>query len=317
MVDRTPLAVRRPDPADGQRPTANDLFAMVRRDELWVRGVLEESRINYGQAVERSGEIIARNRIDDPTALARLRDACEEEMGRVRKLIRAMPDARVRGVVTATSEDFESTVAITLDGVSIVTPHQSASADYDRLKSFLQLSTRHSALGTLPMVWRNGSAAVLLHEAIGHAAEHGHAPLAWPGWLRARDETRDGRSADLIAGELPRATRRESFRDVPMRRMTNLIIEQANAPFALPEERMEVHLVAGGAYEPLTEIVTINVAISDIGPFTIRASRAAIARSLIGATGDPLRYPGVICSREAQELYVGSSAPVIITSEIL
>ncbi len=319
MVDRTPLAVRRPFPANGQRPAANDLFAMVRRDELLVRGVLEESRINYGQAVERGGEIVARNRIDDPTTLASLRDACEEEMGRVRKSIRAMPDARVRGVVTATTEDFESTIAITVDGVSVVTSSDGAVTEYDRLKHLVcgPASAGRLKPARTPLVWRNGSAAVLLHEAIGHAAEHGHAPLAWPGWLRAHDKTRDGRSADLIAGELPQATRRESFRDVPMRRMTNLIIEQTNAPFALPEERIEVHLVAGGAYEPLTEIVTINVAISDVGPFTIRASRAAIARSLIGATGDPIRYPGVICSREAQELYVGSSAPVMITSEIL
>ena len=287
---------------------------MVRRDELWVRGVLDESRINAGEALERGKEIVARNRIDDPILHAKLRDACEDEIDRVQRSIAGMRDARVRAVVTATTEDFESTVAITLGGVSVVTSSDAALSEYERLKSLLDLGTRHSAPGTLPILWRNGSAAVLLHEAIGHAAEHGHKPLQWPRWLRVRDETRGGRTADLIAGELPHATRRESFRDVPMRRMTNLIAEQIDAPFELSEERIEVHLVAGGAYEPLTEIVTINVAISTAGPFTIRASRSAIARSLIGATGDPSSYPGVICSREAQELYVASHAPLMLTT---
>src|SRR6266568_5498143 len=164
MVDRTPLAVRRPFPANGQRPAANDLFAMVRRDELLVRGVLEESRINYGQAVERGGEIVARNRIDDPTTLASLRDACEEEMGRVRKSIRAMPDARVRGVVTATTEDFESTIAITVDGVSVVTSSDGAVTEYDRLKHLVcgPASAGRLKPARTPLVWRNGSAAVLL-----------------------------------------------------------------------------------------------------------------------------------------------------------
>ena len=157
---------------------------------------------------------------------------------------------------------------------------------------------------------------MLLHEAIGHATEHGHAPLEWPPWLRVRDAARDGRVANLLAGEQPAATRRESFRDVPLRRMTNLVVEQHGAPFELPDDRIEIQLVAGGAYEPLTEIVTINVAISDAGPFTIRAPRRAIARSLVGAQGNPIRYPGVICSREGQELYVGSHAPVIVTTEL-
>ncbi len=307
------------------RPTANDYFAMVRRDELWVRGVLDESRANFGEAVERGRETVARNRIVDPSLYARLRDACEEEMERVRESIHAMPDARVRAVVTATTEDFESTIAITIDGVSVVGTRETAAGDYEQLKRLLPPATRHRPPTNHPIVWRNGSAAVLLHEAIGHAAEHRHEPLAWPQWLRVRDETRDGRSADLIAGELPAATRRESFRDVPLRRMTNLVVEQIGAPFDLPEERIEVHLVAGGAYEPLTEMVMIHVAISElvngdsatrIRPFALRASRSAIARSLIGASGTPMHYPGVICSREAQELYVGSHAPLIVTSEL-
>ena len=100
-------------------------------------------------------------------------------------------------------------------------------------------------------------------------------------------------------------------------RMTHLIARQTNAPFTLPEERIDVQLIAGGAYDPVTDIVTIDVAVSSAGPFTMRRSRAEIAASLSGASGEPVRYPGVICSREGQELYVASHAPVMITDGLL
>ena len=38
--------------------------------------------------------------------------------------------------------------------------------------------------------------------------------------------------------------------------MTTLTASQHHAPFELPERRIEVLLVDGGAYEPLTETVT-------------------------------------------------------------
>lgn len=299
---------------------------MVRCDELWIGGVLEESRLNYGQAIAHGTTITARNMIEDRALDARLRRACEAEVERMRRTIAAMRDARVRGVVTASTEDLESTVAITIDDVSIVTTTDVAMDEYDALKRILRPpAARRPPPAKFPIVWRRGSAAVLLHEAIGHAAEHGHKPLAWPRWLRTRDVTRDGRNSDVLAGEMPAAIRRESFRDAPMRRMTNLIIEQKGAPFELPPERIEIHLVAGGAYEPLTEMVTIDVAIAEIvsgestircSPFTIQRSRLEISRALLGATGEPIRYPGVICSREGQELFVASHAPVMVTAEL-
>jgi hypothetical protein len=98
--------------------------------------------------------------------------------------------------------------------------------------------------------------------------------------------------------------------------MLHLVARQNGAPFALPDERIDVHLVAGGAYDPLTDIVTINVAASSAGAFTIKRTRTEIAASLAGATGEPIRYPGVICSREGQELFVASHAPVMITGPL-
>jgi hypothetical protein len=73
----------------------------------------------------------------------------------------------------------------------------------------------------------------------------------------------------------------------------------------------------------LTESCSVRIAAADLidgddatplGPFELHRSRAAIARSLAGARGEPLRYPGVICSREGQELVVESWAPELVTS---
>lgn len=177
-----------------------------------------------------------------------------------------------------------------------------------------------TSLAAHPLVWRHGSAAVLLHEAVGHAAEHNAPRIAWPEWLTVHDEPsfaldddgNEARIADLMR-EPPSCMRRESFRDVPLRRMTNVVARQHGAPFELPRGFVEIHLVAGGSYDPLTDMVTIDVAVSSAGAFTWRRRRAEIAESIVGATGEPLSYPGVICSREGQELAVGSFAPVMIT----
>jgi hypothetical protein len=269
----------------------DDKFAIVSRDELWLRGALTESRLMHGVATQRGGRIEASDARDD-----RLLHLCDDAMAAAREAV--MRDARVRVVVRATREDdveaVETTMTVSIDGVSVVTTPSDAIHDYELLQR-----RRNGArpLGA-PIVWQNGSAAVLLHEAIGHANEHGAAPVAWPEWLSV---------------DAPLVLRRQTFRDVPLPRMAHLIARQSGAPFALPDECVEVQLIAGGAYDPVTDIVTIDVAVSTSGPFTIRRPRAEIATSLIGAFGEPIRYPGVICSREGQELYVASHAPVMIT----
>jgi len=150
---------------------------------------------------------------------------------------------------------------------------------------------------------------VLLHEAIGHAQEHDHAPIDWPSWLEV---------------DVPLQLRRASFSDIPLLRMTNLRISGGGRPARLagetpaPLSEIEILLVAAGSYEPLTETVTLRIAAANydgrrLPPFDIRESRAAVAEALIAAEGDPIRYPGVVCSREGQELVVGSFAPVMVT----
>lgn len=277
-------------------------FRIATRDELWLRGVLLESRQSHGEAHEDERGIIASDAFDKA-----LMDRCGSELQRLRE---AMPaEGRVRLVATASTDEVSATMTIGLGGLSVVTSPEHARADYELLKGATGApDARTTPIDkATPIVWRNGSASVLLHEAIGHPAEHEQAPLDWPSWLDV---------------ETPMRMRRETFRDVPLRRMTALVARQRNAPFELPFPRIEVLLIAGGAYEPLTEVVTLRVAAADLvddsgtrrlAPFEIRETRAAVARACAGAEGDPIRYPGVVCSREGQELVVGSYAPVMVT----
>jgi hypothetical protein len=272
-------------------------FAIASRDELWLRGALVESRLMHGVATQRGNAIEASDARDEQVVRA-----CDAALGEAQAIVAALRDARVRVVVRGTREEdiesVETTMSVSIDGVSVVTTPSNALADYEVL--------HRARNGDAPLrgsiVWLNGSAAVLLHEAFGHASEHDVAPVTWPSWLSI---------------DAPLASRRETFRDVPLMRMTHVIATQTDAPFAVAGEGVEVQLVAGGAYDPVTDIVTIDVAVSSAGPFTIRRSRREIAASLAGASGEPIRYPGVICSREGQELYVASHAPVMITDGLL
>ena len=280
--------------------TAISTFAIASRDELWLRGTLTESRLVHGQA-RQQGQIIDATDARDP----RLVRACDDGIDAVRSMMADFGDARVRAVVRATREnDFEAvetTMTIAIGGLSVVTTPAEAAIDSALLRRLADAKPAMS-INSLPIVWQNGSAAVLLHEAIGHANEQGSAPVSWPSWLSV---------------DAPLVTRRETFRDAPLPRMKHLVARQTGAPFAPPGRHIDVQLIAGGAYDPVTDVVTINVAVSTAGPFTIRRTRTQIAAALAGAAGEPVRYPGVICSREGQELYVASHAPVMITDALL
>ncbi len=308
-------------------------FAIATCDELWSHGVLLDRRLGRGRARRDQAAIVASDDAVDPALV----DACEAQRSAMQPLIAWLGDARVRAVASVRGIGeamiVEATMTVAIRGVSIVTTPEHAMADADFLRSLDTLPPSEGAPlrdDAFPVFWKNGSAAVLLHEAVGHAAEHDAPPVAWPSWLTVRDEPpfdvddegNAARSADLLHAA-PACRRRASFRDVPLTRMTNVVVRQTAAPFALPDPRIEVQLVGGGSYEPLSGTIAIRVSVADLvggdrrerlRPFTLRRTRAEVARSLAGAWGEPLRYPGVVCSREGQELVVGSHAPLLVTA---
>ncbi len=313
-----------PGPA---RSTREVEFAIATRDELWFHGRCIGRLLTHGVARQRGRRIEATDRAD-----ADLVRMCGEQLESLRDAANKIPDAHVRAVVSVRRVGdvviTETTMTVTMRHVSIVTSADFASGDAAALREFVGTEPKVD-YRELPIVWKNGSAAVLLHEAVGHAAEHSAAAVEWPDWLRVSDEPSfpvddcgsPSPSSDLLR-EKPASMRRETFRDVPLRRMSTFVARQQQAPFEIPGERIEVYLVAGGKYDALTDIVTVHVEIADevsgrrtrrLRPFTISNQRRTIAQSLAGAAGDPIRYPGVICSREGQEISVGSFAPLMVT----
>lgn len=280
--------------------SARSRFVAAIREELWVGGALVERRLSCGEAIERNGAIEARD-ARDATLIAR----CDELLDAIRPRVDAR--FRTRLVVEATDQAFRSTIVVSDGDCAVVSSPESLDADLSLLVRAAAAGRRErTEASTLPLVWRNGSGAVLLHEAVGHPREHGLPMPQLPPWL----------SVDVELAE-----RRASFRDVPLMRMNAVNVTQSNAPFVLPPERIEVHLVDGGAWDPLTDGVTARVSFAEVvrgeqrvalPPFTITASREEVLQSLRGADGEPERYPGVICSREGQELFVASHAPVIL-----
>jgi len=273
------------------------IFAIATVDEVWQHGRLIERRLSHGIATQ-EGPTISATDARDETLVA----AAQAEMQRLRAHV--LPDARMRLVAEATAECVRGTMTVRKHGHSIVTTPEFLAEDLRLLSPLPAARGEGQGEGFL---WRHGSAAVLLHEAFGHPREHAQPEIEWPDWLTI---------------DAPLKHRRATFRDVPLLRMTDLVARQTNAPFELPARRIEVLLVDGGAYEPLTETVTLRIGMATLvdgddvralAPFTIEKTRTEIAHSIAGATGDPVRYPGVICSREGQELVVGSYAPVMVT----
>jgi hypothetical protein len=185
-----------------------------------------------------------------------------------------------------------------------------------------------------PWVFTRGSGSVLLHEAVGHAAESAVERERWPGWLLVIDDPEEGlgalkhddcgakvSAADLTSGERPAALRRRSFSDVPLHRMTNVRVKCSGLPTAVPEKRLEVELVTGGSYDPITDTVGLRVAVAydvngdrrmRVAPFGITVERRRIRQLLSGYSGDVQEYPGVICSSEGAAIPVGSFAPDLL-----
>lgn len=196
-------------------------------------------------------------------------------------------------------------------------------------------------VGSVPMIWSEGSGALLLHEALGHPVELNASPLSWPDWLHVFDDPiskgigssilddcgHEVEQRELTAGEQPSALRRESFRDVPMRRMTNLRVAGSSFPVEVPHRYVDIFLAGRGRYDRVTDEVSLRVLIADLvhdsrrtrlHPFALSIPRKAIPRTILGTTGGAgaVDYPGVICSDEGQQLAVGSAAPILLTAPL-
>jgi hypothetical protein len=262
------------------------LFAHAVREELWSRGRLLESRLSHGEAHEDDRGIIATDARDEQFVAE-----AERELGRLRS---AMPDGFVvRLVAESGTEGTTGTMTVRDGPLSVVTTPDHVIEDLVLLRTAgvppaVQVASRR-------LLWQNGSAAVLLHELLGHPLEHSVPPVPLPAWLQV---------------DIPIVLRRATFRDVPLLRMQHVRASQTGAPFE-PGDPVTITLIDSGAYDPLTDIVTLRIAASSIGAFTISEPRERFI--LTGAHGEPQRYPGVICSREGQELVVGSYAPVMLT----
>lgn len=351
---------------------AHHIFAVVEREESWIipgdgRGPrLVTRREGHGQAITRTGSDGVRiEATDHPPASA----ATAAQIATARHAFETGLADELESLPFAASRlDASSPIRLTLRGSASVVRRDEV--ETTRTSLFITASIRARGveasivtsprfllddIGTLvaavappcpsridprlyPIVWRRGTAAVLMHEAIGHAAEHNASPVAWPHWLRVDDVPDvDGGArmggiddtgasilpVELTAGGRPSARRRASFSDLPIVRMTNVVVRQKGAPWLEPLPRIEVSLVGGGRYDPLTDRVTIGVVAADLvsdtarqalQPFALSETREAIAKRLAGAGGEPQRYPGVICSSEGQELVVGSFSADVVTS---
>jgi hypothetical protein len=277
-------------------------FAIVTRDESWLldRRMMVESRLIHGSADQRGNTIDARDDLDE-----KLLALCDRESERVHDALAELGEGRARAVVSARNDgEVSSTISLSLRDLSVVTTLSNLAADHAFLLDLARATpTKDIDYRGVSLLWRYGSAAVLMHEAVGHSGRE-----LTSDWLRV---------------DVQHSTRQQSFSDVPLRRMTNVRVSCLEAGISLPPERyIEILLVAGGRYEPLTDRVSLSISAANLvdgdltmrlRPFEIEEARATIERSLLAGGGDVHRYPGVICSSEGQNVFVGSYAPDLVT----
>lgn len=345
----------------------NHAFAIFSRDTTWQvkdgTPVLSRQVEDAGATLSRGGELIAS---DDFEVLAanvpkrpdeirsRLERASEIEFEHaLRTVSEEMVEAVVRLLTTARYVARDDTDLFQRSAVVAVTiPYcgESLSVACSPYR-VIEVTRRMTALahsepqrdihnvGSVPMIWNEGSGALLLHEALGHPVELNASLLAWPDWLHVFDDPiskgigssilddcgDEVEQRELTAGQGPSALRRESFRDVPMRRMTNLRVEGSSFPVELPHRYVDIFLAGRGRYDRVTDEVSLRVLIADLvhdsrrtrlHPFALNVPRKAIPQSILGAIGDPVDYPGVICSDEGQQLPVGSASPILLTAPL-
>ncbi|HYC58709.1 MAG TPA: hypothetical protein VEK79_04010, partial [Thermoanaerobaculia bacterium] len=161
-----------------------NLYAAATRDELWLHGRLVERRLAHGVAIEDERGIHAADARDD--ALVDACDAAIDEMhafvvsdGRTR-LVVELWSAAAKPPLSRRQQSCRKTIVVTLNHRSVVTAPEHFDHDIALLRG---ANDGDAAPRALPFLWKHGSAAVLLHEAVGHPLEHGQSPIELPSWL--------------------------------------------------------------------------------------------------------------------------------------
>lgn len=242
---------------------------------------------------------------------------------------------------------FSTSITITIarrdpltgESISITTTPETLSPDCIQLISLMKPLPAGPVPDQVPILWRGGSASVLFHELIGHRSQSELPALKWPPWLTVSDQPfAEGlgrmivddtgvspRAAMLTKGQPLQCRRRQTFRDMPLVRMTNLICETAGLPLRVPDQRMEVWLVEHGSYDSDSDRVSLNISVADhvdgstrrrLPPFRIDAGAEQIAAVLVGGRGPLTRYPGIVCGDEGQRVPVGSWSMELLTAPL-
>lgn len=297
-------------------------------------GIWEESAEQLRQSLVRSAAL-------DPMPLLKTLSGTSGDDHRVRivKSSRYVSSA-VRGhFSTSCTITISSKDPLTGGQLSITTTPEALSADCILLASLLKPIPVGDPPDQLPILWRGGSASVLFHELIGHRSQSGRPLLEWPRWLTVSDQPfAEGpgrmivddtgvspRAALLTRGQELKCRRRQTFRDMPLVRMTNLICETAGLPLRIPEQRIEIWLVDHGSYDSEADRVSLHIALADhvdggvrrrIPPMHFEAGAEEILTALIGGRGPLTRYPGIVCGDEGQRVPVGSWAMELLTAPI-
>jgi len=295
----------------------------------------------WEESAEQLRESLARSATLDPAPLLRTIAATSADDHQVR-IVKSgrYVSSTVRGHF---STSFTITISrrdpLTGGLISMTTTPEALSADCILLASLVKPIPVGDRPDEVPILWRGGSASVLFHELIGHRSQTERRPLEWPRWLTVSDQPfAEGlgrmivddtgvspRAALLTRGQELKCRRRQSFRDMPLIRMTNLICETAGLPLRVPEQRIEVWLVDHGSYDADSDRVGLHIALADhvdggvrrrIPPHRFEAGSEEILTALMGGRGPLTRYPGIVCGDEGQRVPVGSWSMELLTAPI-
>jgi hypothetical protein len=322
------------------------LYASSLHVRVWPRGEgsgFEESRFEHGQVLARRGDEgwISEATDDLDARLSPLELGLEHRdwLRSLRKTEIPVAVSPVRGNLSIISQRRvvidahgahagESHVAILeRDGVSYAFSPERLTFPAENE------GPRVAAPPSAPLLFTNGTAAILFHELLGHPAEEGIlADL--PSWLRVTDEPASSRAFSptdhddcgrptrpaRLGSEGLTALRRWSFRDLPLPRMSHLEVE-CSLPIALPDEYIEISHLGEGAFDPLRDEVTLVIAAGmivrqgerqPVHPFALRSSRVALLGSIEGAPPNTIARSLVICSSHGQRLPVSGASPDIL-----